>query len=82
MAISRKYHQSLHVGVMSVVCAWISSQWKLWTALCPALRGSHLSADAWSPRQSEGSVASPICSTTEISVEFRNTPRDSQRRTH
>ncbi|KAF3686670.1 hypothetical protein EXN66_Car002342 [Channa argus] len=49
---------------MSVVCAWIFSQWKLRTALSPTLRGSHLSADAWSPQQSERSVASPICSTT------------------
>lgn len=34
----------------------------------PALGGSHLSADAWSPRQSERSAAGPICSTTGRAV--------------
>ncbi|KAL7406510.1 hypothetical protein ABVT39_021066, partial [Epinephelus coioides] len=57
-------HQSVHVGVSSVVCARTSNQWKLRTARCPALGGSHLSADAQSPRQSERSAAGPICSTT------------------
>lgn len=61
-------HQPVHVGVRSVVCARTSNQWKLRTAQCPTLGGSHLSADAWSPRQSERSAAGPICSTTGRAV--------------
>lgn len=38
--------------------------WMLQPAWCPTLGGSHLSADAWSPQQSECSAAVPICSTT------------------
>lgn len=40
-------------------CVWMPQP-----AWCPTLGGSHLSADAWSPQQSECSAAVPICSTT------------------
>lgn len=61
-------HQFVHVGVRSVVCAWTSNQCKPWTAWCPVLEGSHLSADAWSTQQSESSAAGPICFTTGRAV--------------
>lgn len=53
--------------VSAVLCVW-TNQWKLWTARCTRLGGSHLSADAWSTQQSERSAAGPICSTTGRAV--------------